>query len=244
MTNFILKINNKTFNLNISNICHIGLRMNKNTGENNEKMIYNNRNIFRYTNLKGNILTFKNLNNSNEEIEEYSVKSENGLCFMPRNENELYYKLLLASKKVNGNLYKLFLISFSLNGKTYSNYSISVLVESKNFEFSCICPILLIPNNNNIRYNPDNDKNIKITNLFFIGGFELENRKGKIELFKLIEENGNYNIKKLSDISLDNFKENKSPINCIIQSRIDGQFLINDEDGNLYLYNLNINNYL
>ena len=73
----------------------------------------------------------------------------------------------------------------------------------------------------------------------------MENRKGKIELFKLIEENGNYNIKKLTDIYFDNFEENKSSINCIIQSKVDGKFLFINEDGNLYSFCLlNIENYL
>ena len=248
LTHFELEINNYIFILNITNIFQKYLEMKKITIKNDEKILYDNRNIFKYTNLKeNNKLEFKNnsKNNINNEIESYFVKSENGLCFMPRSNNKEFTKLLLAcNRKVDSNKkkYKLFLISFYFDGIIYSKYSITFL-DTKNFEVLCFCPVL-IPENNNIDYNPD-DTNIKITNLFLVGGFDHEIRQGKIELFRLIEENENHNIEKLTDISFDDFGENKSCINCIIQSKVDGKFLIINEDGNLYSFYLsNIKNYL
>ena len=143
----------------------------------------------------------------------------------------------------NEEQYKLFIISFDFDGNIYSKHSI-IFLDTKKFEVLCICPILIIGNNNIIDYNPDDSKTT-ITNLFLVGGFDHETDQGKIVLFKLVEENGNYNIKQLTDIYFDNFGENKSSINCIIQSKVDGKFLFINEDGNLYSFCLlNIENYL
>lgn len=254
LNGFALEINNCIFKLNIINIFQIYLEMNKNNIKNEEKKIMpqileyllnSPESIFKYINLKeNNKFEFKGYSKNSNNNEKYFVKSENGICFIPKNNNEEFTKLLLACNKKDEKLYKLFLISFYIDGKIYSNYSITFL-DTKMFEVLCICPVLIIENYNKIiDYNPD-ATNIIITNLFLVGGFDHESKQGKIVLFKLIEENENYNIKKLNDISFDNFKENKSAINCIKQSKVDGKFLIINEDGNLYSFYLsNIKNYL
>ena len=162
---------------------------------------------------------------------------------MPRSNNKEFIKLLLACNKKDEEQYKLFIISFYFDGNIYSKHSITFL-DTEMFEVLCICPVLIIENNKIIDYNPDDTKTT-ITNLLLVGGFDHDTEQGKIVLFKLFEENGNYNIKKLTDIYFDNFEENKSSINCIIQSKVDGKFLFINEDGNLYSFYLrNIENYL
>ena len=254
LNGFELEINNYIFKLNIINFFQIYLEMNNNNIKNEEQMphilkylLNSPESIFKYTNLKeNNKFEFKGYSKNNNNNEKYFVKSENGICFIPSSNNEEFTKLLLAcNRKVDSNeeQYKLFIISFDFDGNIYSKHSITFL-DTKKFEVLCICPILIIGNNNIIDYNPDDSKTT-ITNLFLVGGFDHETDQGKIVLFKLVEENGNYNIKQLTDIYFDNFEENKSSINCIIQSKVDGKFLFINEDGNLYSFCLlNIENYL
>ena len=226
--------------------------MNKNNIINEEKnimpqilkyLLNSPESIFKYINLKeNNKFEFKGYSKNSNNNEKYFVKSENGICFMPRSNNKEFIKLLLACNKKDEEQYKLFIISFYFDGNIYSKHSITFL-DTEMFEVLCICPVLIIENNKIIDYNPDDTKTT-ITNLLLVGGFDHDTEQGKIVLFKLFEENGNYNIKKLTDISFDKFEENKSSINCIIQSRVDGKFLIIDEAGNLYSYNLQIDDYL
>ena len=182
---------------------------------------------------------------NNDEKKIYSIKSENCLCFIPGNEKEQCNNLLLACNKkkkkeneINENI--LFLSIFSLDDKL-KDYK---YLNTNNFEVLCICQIKIIKTDKILDYKPDNDRNNKITNFFLVGGLDLDTGKGKIELFKLEEKNGVYNLNKINNFQFDNSEILNSPIKCILQSKVDGNFVLVNEEGNVYKINLPDINYL
>ena len=117
--------------------------------------------------------------------------------------------------------------------------------ETYNFEVYCFCQIFNFENKNkNLEIDIEKyKKGIKktITNYFFVGGFDLEKREGKIKLFKIIygEKIWNSKIKYIQDIEIEdneNFEEFNGPISCIIQSRSTGNILVTCYNGNVYLF--------
>ena len=122
------------------------------------------------------------------------------------------------------------------------------------FEVHCICPISKVENSNENYDNIDEEykKNIKIieTEYFLVGGFDEEKGEGRIKLYKLIYSNEVFDtkIEYLQDIEFfedENFEGFEGPINCIMQSKITGNILINCYNGEIYLLTQpNINYYL
>lgn len=102
-----------------------------------------------------------------------------------------------------------------------------------NFEVNCFCPISNVINNEEKDHK--NDILLEETNLFFVGGFDIEKRQGIIQLYKVIfeEKTVNTKIEYLQDIITDNID---SPINCIIQSKKKGNILATSYNGNIYLF--------
>ena len=117
-----------------------------------------------------------------------------------------------------------------------------------NYEVNCFCPISIITNKNKDYKNIDDEykKNIQIkdTDFFFVGGFDIDKREGIIKLYKVYfgEKAINTKIEYLQDIETDIID---SPINCIIQSKISGNILVTSYSGNIYLFTKpNIDYYL
>ena len=106
--------------------------------------------------------------------------------------------------------------------------------DTNNFEVSCFCPL---STNLHVQIFNNNYKNENI-DYFFVGGFDKENNKGIIKLYKIIYDKNIENIKIefVEDIIIedDQNKKFEKPISCIIQSR--NNVLITCLDGNVYLF--------
>ena len=132
---------------------------------------------------------------------------------------------------------------------TYKNF-----FDTDSFEVNCFCPIKKVYNKNadfdNINKEYKNNITITETDYFFVGGFDLKKRKGKVKLFKLILNEGisDINIEFLQDIEFldnDDFNEFDSAINSITQSNISGNIIISCYDEKIYLFTQpNIDYYL
>ena len=99
------------------------------------------------------------------------------------------------------------------------------------------------------------------TDYFLVGGFDLDRCKGMIKLYKVnyAQKYDQTRIKFIQDIIIDKkdikarnlnlnnydeFKGFKGPINCITQSSKDGAILVSCWDGRIYLFKINIEDYL
>ena len=188
-----------------------------------------------------------------KSLEGYSFAlSQSNLVLMPREEtNEKDKILLCACKKYkegqeNGILY--------LNCDLKDNFKIlsNSFFETKNFEVSCLCPILIIKNSLNIFCN---EKEIVVdTEYFLVGGFNSDKKQGLINLFKVNFNKENFEKTKIEYIKnieigpfsgknkFDGFKRN---ITCILQSQLTGDILITCSDGKVYYFSSpNLNNYI
>ena len=153
--------------------------------------------------------------------------------------------LLCACKKYNKNKRNGILL---VNPNLGDNKRIeNEFYNTYNFEVYCFCQIFNFGNSNkNLKYlenDFENKKGIKkaITDYFFVGGFDLEKREGKIKLFKIIygEKIWNSKIKYIQDIEIEDnekFEEFDGPISCIIQSKTTGNILVTCYNGNVYLF--------
>jgi len=213
-----IKLNDKTVVLNSNSLIQNG----------EDKLIFYN------------IKTKKIIN----EIEGYSFTiSTNNLLLMPNEEIKNNNKILLcACKKYNKNKKNGILL---VNPNLGDNKRIeNEFYETYNFEVYCFCPIFIFENNNkNLKNLPIDKKGIKktITDYFFVGGFDLEKREGKIKLFKIIygKKAWNTKIKYIQDIEFEDnekFEEFDGPISCIIQSKTTGHILATCYNGNIYLF--------
>lgn len=177
---------------------------------------------------------YRNNNEENNEMKNYIINSDNGLCFMPKKIDELLNLLLTSyNTKENGiQKYGILLIILSPDKTILNTFNIGTV----NFIVNCFCPILLIENNNIITYNLENYKNIEITltNFFFAGGFDAEKEEGKIKLFEICK-NSPSNIIIIEKCEIKS-KKFESSIISIIQSKIDGQIIILDKLGNVYYF--------
>ena len=189
--------------------------------------------------------------NKNIKNKEYSfIYSTNGLVIMPKKEIDTDNKILLcACKKYlknqkNGIL--LVNIEIKNNNIDFDHY----FYETGKFEVYCFCPILIGEKEKFL-----DNSNIKDTNYFLVGGFDLNKNKGIIKLYKVIYGKKYYDnrIEYIQDIILDNsiienekFVGFRAPITCIIQvSSNYKDFLITCWDGNIYLLSsLDISYYL
>ena len=188
------------------------------------------------------------------EIKEYSfIYSANGLAIIPRKEIEVDNKILLCACKQylknqkNGIL--VVNIEIEKNNKDI-NFN-HIFYETGHFEVYCFCPILKIEKEKFL----DNNINIKNTNYFLVGGFDLYKYQGIIKLYKVIFGKKYYDnkIEYIQDIILDkskiknkNFEGFKAPIACIIQSKSSeiNDILVSCWDGNVYYFSLNIDKYI
>ena len=118
--------------------------------------------------------------------------------------------------------------------------------DTDNYEVYCFCQLYLVKNNNN-NYNIINEEykkkiEIKGTDYFFVGGFDLDKRIGIIKLFKIDYDEKIYNtkIEFIQEIILDeeesNFEDFDGPISSINQSKISGHIIVTCYNGNVYLF--------
>ena len=103
-----------------------------------------------------------------------------------------------------------------------------------NFEVYCFCPLSFVKNKKEI-INAKNNV-IKNTDFFLVGGFDKNNGKGLIKLYKLISNNEGISIqfiKNVDDFSKDNNMsvQTNNKIICIIQSKTDGKIIITFDNG-------------
>ena len=142
-----------------------------------------------------------------------------------------------------------------INGDIYDyNNTYHKFFDTGSFEVNCFCPIKKVDNKNinfdNIDKEYKNNINITETDYFFVGGFDLVKRQGKIKLFKFILNEGISDIKIdfLQDIEFldnDDFNGFDSAINSIVQSNISGNIIIGCYDEKIYLFTQpNIDYYL
>ena len=186
----------------------------------------NNNKIKFFNIFKGELCPF--------EIKGYSlIFSYAGMSIMPsfqsKNENKV---LLCACKKYSqdGKNGILLINTRNLeNEKVYTYFS-----DTKNFEVYCFCPILIF----NYEKMFDDKYNYIDTDYFLVGGFDSEKGIGGIKLYKIIFDNEKYENKIEFIQDLDDFKEFKYPVNCIIQDKksLYQNILVTCLDGNIYLF--------
>ena len=197
--------------------------------------------------MKNNKIHFINTTNANiceAEVSGYSFfYSKYGLSIMNSAKNSFNYKILLCSckKYYQGQKNGILLIN-TRNLYTEKNIY-TYFYDSKDFEIYCFCPILKISAEN----ITENIFNYIGTNYFLAGGFDNLKCLGCIKLFKVIYDEKNYQNKIEFVQDIDDFKNFKSPISCIIQEKLspEKKLLVTSLDGNIYLfYGPNIDYYL
>ena len=172
--------------------------------------------------------------------------SINNFVIMPREENKINYKILLCActKFTKDQKNGILLINPQLgDNKNIEN----PFYETENFEVYCFCPILQVinKNSNSEKENIDEEyrRNItrKDTDYFFVGGYDLDQREGKIKLFKIIYGSKAWETKIvfIQDIIVcddDKFENFDGAITCIKQSKISGCILVTCYNRNVYLF--------
>ena len=178
-------------------------------------------------------------------IEGYSFTiSINNLTLIPMENLKKENKILLcACKKYSKNQKNgILLVNLDLSdNKRIENE----FFETDNFEVYCFCPILLIGNKNKNHgiINEEYKKkiNIKDTDFFFVGGFDIDKREGQIKLFKIHYGKNIWKttIEFIQHIEFDdvkNFEDFDGSISCVIQSKITGHILATCYNGNVYSF--------
>ena len=140
-----------------------------------------------------NKLIFFEKNNKNFlshiEVEDYSfILSENNCALMKIPKQEDSKLLLVACKKYvkndkNNKNNKNGILLLRLQLIKNNNKKSEKFYDTKNFEVYCFCPLLEIDNKYILE---NNKKQIKDTEYFFVGGFDLNRREGLIKLYKVI----------------------------------------------------------
>ena len=145
--------------------------------------------------------------------------------------NENTYKILLcACKKYDSDQKNGILL---VNIDEYLNFD-NIFYCTEDFEVYCFCQISKFEDSDKI-LNQDNKENK--TDYFLVGGFEPNKGYGIIKLYKIEynNENKNIEIKNIEDFKLSNYSSFRGPINCIIQRKDNGKFIITCFDGNTHL---------
>ena len=155
-------------------------------------------------------------------------------------------KLLFAAckKYIEGQKNGILFLKLEINNNIITKIN-KVFYNTKNYEVFCFCQIFFVDNNYILNENK-NKIQIIDTEYILVGGFEQNKREGLIKLYKVIY-NKDYRKIKLEyilDVDVEKYdKENgiqtfkgfKGAINCISQSKNDGNILISCFDGNVYL---------
>ena len=186
----------------------------------------------------------------NCSVENYSFAlSQNNLALMPMHEDNKTNKILICACKKYEENQKNGILSLKLD-LTKNNFNIlsKNFEETENFEVYSLCPISKFYNINNMYITKkENYKKIE-TEYFLVGGFNLDEKKGMIKLYKVIYDKVNFKnseikfiknieIKKIKNINNESndFEGFKGYITYITQSKFDGKILLTCSDGNVYL---------
>ena len=180
-------------------------------------------------------------------IENYSFTlSVNNLEMIPREESVKSNKILLCACKKYKEEQKNGILLIMLYLKNNLEVLSKKFYENENFEVYCFCPISKFYNINDIQLFKKKNNTMIETEYFLVGGFNLDNKKGAIKLYKINynkQEFKNTEIEYIKDIEISNrgenkFDEFKGKITCIIQSRYSGNILLTCSDGNVFLFTL------
>ena len=157
-------------------------------------------------------------------IQNYSfITTINGLYLM--NIDERNKILLCACKKYLPNQRNGILL---INPQIDNKDIINPFYDTDQFEVYTFCQIYL---NTNKSYS----------NYFLVGGFDVQKREGMLKLYELVCDEKIYEakIKYILDIQIEkkgNFNGFDRPINCIIQSKKNGNIIASSWDGNIFLF--------
>lgn len=131
--------------------------------------------------------------------------------------------------------------------KEYDEKKDTKFYDTSHFEIHCFCQLFEV-NNKKIL-----EDEIKETNYFLVGGFDIRKNKGYIKLYKynnkeIFEINEFININQKKEIDKNDntnkqpqkepiiFKGFKNAISCIEQSKINGKIYATCWDGNVYFF--------
>ena len=165
------------------------------------------------------------------------IKSTTGLCLMNIKGDRDKILLCACKKYIKTQKNGILLINNlkNINKNEFNEKENIIFYNTNNFEVHCFCPIFEIEKN--MILLPNKNRN-KITNYFFVGGFDRNRGKGCIKLYRIkikkiikIEEIVDINIKHTKE-----FKGFKGPISCIMQSTRNGKIVVTCWDGNDYLF--------
>ena len=189
--------------------------------------------------------------NSKKFMDEVTVKnysfnlSENNCALMKIPKHENYKLLLCACKKyIKDDKNGILLLKLKVNKDNQEIFH--KFYNTQNFEVYCFCPILQIVENKFVFEESFDEVQIKDTEYFFVGGFDLDKGEGLIKLYKVIYNDDIEKIKieyiqdiivgrKISKDESESFCRFKGPISCMIQSSRGGIF-ITCYDGGVYLF--------
>jgi len=189
--------------------------------------------------------------NSKKFMDEVTVKnysfnlSENNCALMKIPKHENYKLLLCACKKyIKDDKNGILLLKLKVNKDNQEIFH--KFYNTQNFEVYCFCPILQIVENKFVFEESFDKVQIKDTEYFFVGGFDLDKGEGLIKLYKVIYNDDIEKIKieyiqdiivgrKISKDESESFYRFKGPISCMIQSSRGGIF-ITCYDGGVYLF--------
>ena len=190
-----------------------------------------------------------NSNKSLFDFETYSFSlCINSLLLMDNHNSFKGEKILLCACKKYTGYQNNGILLVNINLEKIQDY-FDFFYDTKNFEPYCFCPILLIDTSKDKKNKSEREYE---TNYLLVGGFDLEKGEGVIKLYKIIYDYEAYNtkIEYVQDIIImENEKKDfygfKGAVNCIKQSKNDGNFLISCSDGNVCLFTpANINYFL
>ena len=227
--------NNKLYTFNNGGTCSIGEYKNS-LKVNNDIIVLTSNSLIKEGKDK---LIFYNKKRKEitNKIEGYSFSlNQNSLALMYNSKTNNEVLICVCTKYLQHQKNGLFIIPQLKNNqmKKVNFYN------TGNFKPYCICPLTINDNQKENMFNNE-DIIIKYTDYFLVGGFDLENGKGKIRLYQLIYSNI------LSDIEIE-FKEDivikgdegiiefESTVNCIIQSKNNGNILSLCYNGDLYIF--------
>ena len=177
-----------------------------------------------------NILVFYDI--KNKKIIKPNIKDEysfnigvNGLTLMKIENKDV---LLCACKKYTSQNNGILIIEPEIK----EDGDISLYFhDTEAFEVNCFCPI-----------NIKNNGIFNQTNYLFVGGLDCEKKEGMIKLYKITKNQDKskmYDAQYLQDIVIDindDFRGFNGTINCIIQSKINGNIFVSCWDGNVYCF--------
>ena len=186
-------------------------------------------------------LLFDNENINSYEIRNNSLEEDliSNIDKIPEEEKSIRNISVLISDYIKNGI-------FLQNNLRDNNLFEEYFYDTKNFEIYSICPLLIVENLNknknldNIDVNEEYRINIKIneTDFFLVGGFDNDEKEGKIKVFRIEYGDNLWKTKIIfeEDINIPNNNGLLGPIIKINQSRISGNILATSLNGNVNIF--------